>query len=216
MSRHGATWPRHICAIQTLVRRIIVSKKSSHCHRGPLAAGGSSSYGYFPRLQLATSEAHTDATLSAGLAQRKEKVIILTGATAVGKTKTSIELAQRIGGEIISADSVQVYKGLDVGSDKVQPRHSLTKVIECHPCMPPDLSVFCRSCLVRGMASLTTSSTSSLPIRSSLPGTSTAWLAQPPQTFYRYSPACTPRQVSAHCFKVQCTVAEGTLRITQW
>lgn len=37
----------------------------------------------------------------------------------MGKTKASIELAQRIGGEIISADSVQVYKGLDVGSDKV-------------------------------------------------------------------------------------------------
>ncbi|CAL5221867.1 g4129 [Coccomyxa viridis] len=55
------------------------------------------------------------------LEQREGKVIILTGATAVGKTKTSIELAQRIGGEIISADSVQVYTGLDVGSDKILP-----------------------------------------------------------------------------------------------
>ena len=59
------------------------------------------------------------AAASHGTQQSKDKVIILTGATAAGKTKASIELAQRLGGEIISADSVQVYKGLDVGSDKV-------------------------------------------------------------------------------------------------
>lgn len=47
------------------------------------------------------------------------QVIVLTGPTAVGKTKASLALAERVGGEIISADSVQVYKGLDVGSDKV-------------------------------------------------------------------------------------------------
>jgi DNA polymerase III delta prime subunit len=49
----------------------------------------------------------------------KPKVIIITGPTAVGKTKLGLELAKQIGGEIISADSVQVYKGLDIGSDKV-------------------------------------------------------------------------------------------------
>jgi hypothetical protein len=38
----------------------------------------------------------------------------------VGKTKVGLELARRLGGEIISADSVQVYTGLDVGSDKVR------------------------------------------------------------------------------------------------
>lgn len=47
------------------------------------------------------------------------KMIIISGPTAVGKTDISIKLAKRIGGEIISADSVQVYKGLDVGSAKI-------------------------------------------------------------------------------------------------
>ena len=49
------------------------------------------------------------------------KLIILTGPTAVGKTELSINLAKRLNGEIISADSAQVYKGLDVGSAKIKP-----------------------------------------------------------------------------------------------
>jgi polynucleotide 5'-kinase involved in rRNA processing len=58
---------------------------------------------------------------SAGEPQiRRQKVIILTGPTAVGKTKASLALADRLRAEIISADSVQVYTGLDVGSDKVR------------------------------------------------------------------------------------------------
>lgn len=51
----------------------------------------------------------------------KKKLIVLTGPTAVGKTKLSIELAKRIGGEIISADSAQVYKHMDIGSAKIRP-----------------------------------------------------------------------------------------------
>lgn len=47
------------------------------------------------------------------------KVIVITGPTAVGKTKLSIELAKRYNGEIINADAVQVYKGLNIGSAKV-------------------------------------------------------------------------------------------------
>ena len=47
------------------------------------------------------------------------QVVIVTGPTAVGKTAVGLELAKRLGGEVISADSVQVYRGLDVGSDKV-------------------------------------------------------------------------------------------------
>ena len=50
----------------------------------------------------------------------KNKLIILTGPTAVGKTKLSIELAKRIGGEIISADSMQVYQYMDIGSAKIK------------------------------------------------------------------------------------------------
>ncbi len=51
---------------------------------------------------------------------RRQQVIILTGPTAVGKTAVSLQLARALDGEIISADSVQVYKGLDIGSAKVR------------------------------------------------------------------------------------------------
>ncbi len=50
-----------------------------------------------------------------------QKLIVLTGPTAVGKSKLSIELAKRIGGEIISADSMQVYKYMNIGTDKISP-----------------------------------------------------------------------------------------------
>ena len=51
----------------------------------------------------------------------KKPLVILTGPTAVGKTELSIKLAKQIGGEIISADSMQVYKGMDIGSAKIMP-----------------------------------------------------------------------------------------------
>ena len=47
------------------------------------------------------------------------KVICIVGPTGVGKTKMSIELAKRLNGEVINADSTQVYKGLDVATAKV-------------------------------------------------------------------------------------------------
>ena len=49
----------------------------------------------------------------------KSKLMILTGPTAVGKTELSIELAKAVDGEIISADSMQVYKYMDIGSAKI-------------------------------------------------------------------------------------------------
>lgn len=49
----------------------------------------------------------------------KKKVVFILGPTAVGKTFFSVKLAKKLNGEIISADSVQVYKGLDIGSAKV-------------------------------------------------------------------------------------------------
>ncbi len=50
---------------------------------------------------------------------QKKSLVVLTGPTAVGKTKASIELAKSIGGEIISADSMQVYRYMDIGSAKI-------------------------------------------------------------------------------------------------
>ncbi|EOY13195.1 Isopentenyltransferase 9 isoform 2 [Theobroma cacao] len=50
--------------------------------------------------------------------EKKEKVIVISGPTGAGKSRLALELAKRLNGEIISADSVQVYQGLDVGSAK--------------------------------------------------------------------------------------------------
>lgn len=48
-----------------------------------------------------------------------KKVIVIFGPTGVGKTKTAVEIAKKIDGEIVSCDSMQVYKGLDKGTAKV-------------------------------------------------------------------------------------------------
>ena len=48
------------------------------------------------------------------------KIIVLVGPTAVGKTYVSVELAKKLGTEIISADSMQIYKGMDVGTAKIR------------------------------------------------------------------------------------------------
>ena len=48
-----------------------------------------------------------------------KNLIIISGPTAVGKTDLSLSMAERVGGEIISADSMQVYKGFDIGTAKI-------------------------------------------------------------------------------------------------
>ncbi|RHK23432.1 tRNA (adenosine(37)-N6)-dimethylallyltransferase MiaA [Ruminococcus sp. AF46-10NS] len=66
----------------------------------------------------------------------KKPLIVLTGPTAVGKTKLSIALAKAVNGEIISADSMQVYRYMDIGSAKITPDemdgvpHHLVDVLE--------------------------------------------------------------------------------------
>lgn len=65
-----------------------------------------------------------------------KNLVILTGPTAVGKTSLSINLAKAINGEIISADCMQVYKGMDIGTAKIKPEemegvpHHLIDVID--------------------------------------------------------------------------------------
>lgn len=67
---------------------------------------------------------------------QKKPLIILTGPTAVGKTALSIELAKAVNGEMISADSMQVYRMLDIGTAKIKPeemegiKHYLIDVLE--------------------------------------------------------------------------------------
>ena len=66
----------------------------------------------------------------------KPSLVILTGPTAVGKTELSVALAKKIDGEIISADSMQVYRHMDIGSAKIKPDemdgipHHLIDVLE--------------------------------------------------------------------------------------
>ena len=50
----------------------------------------------------------------------KGKLLVIIGPTAVGKTKLSIEMAKQLNGEIISGDSMQVYKGMDIGTAKIK------------------------------------------------------------------------------------------------
>lgn len=66
----------------------------------------------------------------------KQKLLVLGGPTAVGKTELSIKLAKELNGEIISADSMQIYKYMDIGSAKITEeemngvKHHLIDVIE--------------------------------------------------------------------------------------
>lgn len=66
------------------------------------------------------------------------KIVIISGPTAVGKTNISIKLAKAINGEIISADSVQVYRGMDIGSDKITPEQMQGVKHYLVDCLNPD------------------------------------------------------------------------------
>lgn len=68
----------------------------------------------------------------------KKPLIILTGPTAVGKTHLSIRLAKTVGGEIISADSMQVYRHMDIGSAKIRPEEMEGVPHHLIDCLNPD------------------------------------------------------------------------------
>ena len=65
----------------------------------------------------------------------KQKALFVVGPTASGKTAASIELALRLNGEIVSADSMAIYRGMDIGTAKASPeeqaevRHHLIDII---------------------------------------------------------------------------------------
>lgn len=68
--------------------------------------------------------------------QEKKPLLILTGPTAAGKTKISLKLAEAVNGEMISADSMQVYRYMNIGTAKIKPeemqgiRHYLIDVLD--------------------------------------------------------------------------------------
>ncbi|MDD6201632.1 MAG: tRNA (adenosine(37)-N6)-dimethylallyltransferase MiaA [Lachnospiraceae bacterium] len=70
--------------------------------------------------------------------ESKQKLLILTGPTAVGKTDLSIKLAKKIGGEIISADSMQVYRKMDIGTAKISKDEMQGIPHYLIDCMEPD------------------------------------------------------------------------------
>lgn len=78
--------------------------------------------------------------------KNKKPLLVLTGPTAVGKTELSLKLAEAVDGSIISADSMQVYRHLDIGSAKIMPEerrgipHYLIDVLE--PTEDFDVTIF--------------------------------------------------------------------------
>ena len=67
----------------------------------------------------------------------RQPVLAVVGPTATGKTALGVRLALALGGEIISADSMQVYKGLDVGTAKVTPEEARGVPHHCVDILPP-------------------------------------------------------------------------------
>ncbi len=60
-----------------------------------------------------------------------DRILVICGPTAVGKTRLAFALAKQFGGELISADSRQVYKGMDVGTGKDLPDKKIVKTLQC-------------------------------------------------------------------------------------
>ena len=118
------------------------------------------------RCAHATSaELPQDALHAAAVVDRViPRVLVLTGPTAVGKTQLSLALAEQLNGEVISADSVQVYKGLDIGSDKAR----LLCCERCQVWCQHLLDVLCRLPSRNGVVYLTTCLTFCPQMQSSL------------------------------------------------
>ena len=71
------------------------------------------------------------------LSAKKRKVIVVTGSTGTGKTKLGIELAKKYDGEVISADSMQVYQGLDIITNTVTCKEMDGVIHHCINFVPP-------------------------------------------------------------------------------
>lgn len=100
-----------VCGLRTrCLHSLLRSSSSSFCRHG---------------RQFATT-----TTCSIPVPNKKDKLIVISGPTGSGKTRLALELAKRLNGEIVSADSVQVYRGLDVGSAK--PTESERKEVRHH------------------------------------------------------------------------------------
>ena len=72
---------------------------------------------------------------------KKLKLLVIVGATAVGKTKLSIELAKALNGEIVNGDALQVYRDLNVATAKVTTREARGIPHHMLSCLKPNESL---------------------------------------------------------------------------
>ena len=82
-----------------------------HTFRRGFERDGAKTSGFFKLQKIRTGEKF--------MFQGVPKIIVILGQTATGKSNLAVKIAKKIGGEIISADSRQVYKGLDIGTGKI-------------------------------------------------------------------------------------------------
>jgi tRNA A37 N6-isopentenylltransferase MiaA len=78
--------------------------------------------------------------------EEKIRLVIIVGPTASGKTELAVRLAERFDGEIVNADSMQVYRGMDIGTAKPSPElrqrvpHHLIDIVAPEVNFPPPIS----------------------------------------------------------------------------
>ena len=77
------------------------------------------------RLKIYRSQGHESSSLSPGTKDMKPKILVILGPTATGKSDLAVLLAKKFDGEIISADSRQVYKGMNLGTGKITKKEML-------------------------------------------------------------------------------------------
>jgi len=65
--------------------------------------------------------------------QKRIKIVVIAGPTSSGKSELAVKLAKKINGEIISADSRQIYRGLDIGSGKIKGKWRMRKITNPKP-----------------------------------------------------------------------------------
>jgi len=104
------------------------------------------------------------------MTERTNKLLVIAGPTASGKTALSIRLAGLLDGEIVSADSMQIYRGMDIGTAKATPAEQAEVPHHMIDLLPPgenysvsryveDASAVCRELLLRGKLPIVTGGT---------------------------------------------------------
>ncbi len=88
-----------------------VKSSFTECRRGGI--------GIRARLKIVCRKTYEFKSHRRHFVKEKQKIVVIVGPTASGKTSLSIELARKFNGEVVSADSRQVYRGLDIGTGKV-------------------------------------------------------------------------------------------------